>query len=421
MVKAKLYFDARRLDKNKDGQFRIIVSKNGSTAMISTGITIKPSEWKSGIIVNREDADILNKVIALKKSVTDMTLLRWSTTGELTGLSAKEIALKLEEELNPELTIKRKQREEQKRIEENSFAIFFLQYIDNINNNGTKGLYIDTYNKIMSYCQSIGRDFQTVSFNDIDKHWLESFERFCLTTQRQNTASRHLRDIRAVFNEAIDENKTLHYPFRKFKIKREETIDKSYSAEELHTLFNYICHDRGQQRAVDIFKLMFCLIGINSIDLAYAPDISRGRLNYVRAKTHKPYSIKIEPEALAIINRYKGKNGKLVNITETSPNYKTFFNRMGKTLRKVGLQRVPGKKSTGEAILPDICTGSARTSWATIAQEELDIPRDVIAAALGHHTVDVTSTYLRTDWRKKVDAANRKVIDWVLYQKKSEE
>ncbi len=166
---------------------------------------------------------------------------------------------------------------------------------------------------------------------------------------------------------------------------------------------------------------MFCLIGINSIDLAYAPDISRGRLNYVRAKTHKPYSIKIEPEALAIINRYKGKNGKLVNITETSPNYKTFFNRMGKTLRKVGLQRVPGKKSTGEAILPDICTGSARTSWATIAQEELDIPRDVIAAALGHHTVDVTSTYLRTDWRKKVDAANRKVIDWVLYQKKSEE
>ena len=84
----------------------------------------------------------------------------------------------------------------------------------------------------------------------------------------------------------------------------------------------------------------------------------------------------------------------------------------------MGLERVPGKKNVGKSILPNVCTGSARTSWATIAQEELDIPRDVIAAALGHHTVDVTSTYLRTDWKKKVDAANRKVLDWVFYGKK---
>jgi len=107
----------------------------------------------------------------------------------------------------------------------------------------------------------------------------------------------------------------------------------------------------------------------------------------------------------------------MLNIVERSPNYKTYFNRLSKTLRKVGKERVDGKKSKGEAILPDVCTGSARTSWATIAQEELDISRDVIAAALGHHTVDVTSTYLRTDWKKKVDAANRKVLDWVLYGK----
>lgn len=419
MIKAKLYFDQRRLNKNKEGQFRIVISKNRSSAMISTGITIKPEEWKDGRVIGRKDADTLNVVIEMKKSVTDTALFRWSMTGETIGLTAKEIAQKIEEELNPELGLKRKQQEEQKRIEINSISRFFALFIAHINNNGTRGLYQDTYHKLDSYCQSLNSCFNTVQFDDIDKHWLESFERFCLTTQRQNTASRHLRDIRSVFNAAIDEGITTNYPFRKYKIKKEETIDKSYSSDELRTLFNYDCYDGGQQRAVDIFKLMFCLIGINSIDLANAPEISRGRLNYVRAKTHKPYSIKIEPEALTIINRYKGKNGKLVNITEISPNYKTFFNRMGKALRKVGLQRVSGKKSTGEALLPDICTGSARTSWATIAQEELDIPRDVIAAALGHHTVDVTSTYLRTDWKKKVDAANRKVLDWVLYGKKT--
>lgn len=227
----------------------------------------------------------------------------------------------------------------------------------------------------------------------------------------------HLRNIRTVFNVAIDDNITKEYPFRKFKIKREETRDKSFTAEELRKAFNYKCYPGGQQEAVDMFKLMFCLIGINTVDMANLEEPVKGRVEYIRAKTHKFYSVKLQPEAVEIINRYKGK-AHLLDILERCPNYKTYFNRLGKTFRKVGLTRVDGKKSTGKALLPDACTGSMRTSWATIAQSELDIPRDVIAAALGHHTVDVTSTYLRTDWKKKVDAANRKVIDWVFYNKK---
>ena len=162
---------------------------------------------------------------------------------------------------------------------------------------------------------------------------------------------------------------------------------------------------------------MFCLIGINSVDLSNLRSPVKGRVEYYRAKTHKLYSIKVEPEAERIIKKYKGQKHAL-NIIERCPNYKTYFNRMGKTLRKVGKKRVSGRKSLGNAILPDICTGSARTSWATIAQAELDIPRDVIAAALGHHTIDVTTTYLRTAWEKKIDEANRRVLDWVFYEKK---
>ena len=150
-------------------------------------------------------------------------------------------------------------------------------------------------------------------------------------------------------------------------------------------LFTHPCYPGGEQEAVDLFKLMFVLIGINCGDLYYAGKVERGRLNYVRRKTHKPYSIRIEPEAEALISKYAGEKN-LINLRDRCPNYKTYFNRMVKTLRKIGKQRVEGKKSVGEAILPDICTGSARTSWATIAQEELDIPREVIAAALGHHT-----------------------------------
>ena len=55
---------------------------------------------------------------------------------------------------------------------------------------------------------------------------------------------------------------------------------------------------------------MFYLCGINSVDLFNArPDaLSNGRLEYVRAKTHKAYSVKVEPEAMEIIDRYRGKD-----------------------------------------------------------------------------------------------------------------
>jgi integrase len=63
-----------------------------------------------------------------------------------------------------------------------------------------------------------------------------------------------------------------------------------------------------------------------------------------------------------------------------------------------------------------VTTYWARHSWATIAAS-LDIPDDTIALALGHAGANsTTSIYIERD-RRKIDAANRRVIDWVLYNK----
>lgn len=419
MIKATTYLDKRKADKDGLFSLYLVLTKNGTKAMSFMGIKLSAEQWENGKVVKHPRKDFLNSFISAKMGDVNRAILELRYEGSFVNKTAKESLQILNEQLDPELAAKRMDDERKQSIEANSFARYFCKHMEGFKNAGTKGLYEDTYNKLSSFCQSEGIDFPTLSFTDINKKWLESFEQYCLTTQRQNTASRHLRDIRAVFNAAIEEEITSCYPFRKFKIQKEETIDKSYTADELRELFEYQCYSKAEQEAVDMFKLMFCLIGINSIDLANADDSRNGRLNYIRAKTHKPYSIKLEPEALYLIYIYKGEKGKLVNILDRCQNYKTYFNRMGKTLRKVGLTHQKGKKNTGRALLPDICVGSARTSWATIAQEELDIPREVIAAALGHHTVDVTSTYLRTDWKNKVDKANRKVLDWVLYKKKA--
>ena len=57
----------------------------------------------------------------------------------------------------------------------------------------------------------------------------------------------------------------------------------------------------------------------------------------------------------------------------------------------------------------------ARHTWATFAYD-LDISDDTISRALGHSQTtgaNVTKVYIRTN-TKKVDAANRAVIDYVL-------
>ena len=415
--KSHLYCDFRRPDKEGRGCVRIVISRHGKRAMISLGIYLHPNQWKNNEVINHPDKNKLNMLIQFQKVNVDQALLQLNINGELSGKMPKDIIPLINECLHPEIKEERIHREAKEALQKRSFVNHFNSYFEKIPNRGTKGLYTSTLKIINLFCTEKHYSLETTSFDDINKSWLESFESYCLQTERQNTVAIHLRNIRAVFNAAIDEGITTNYPFRRFKIKTEESRDKSYTAKELRALFSYKCYPGGEQEAVEIFMLMFCLIGINSVDLSNLRSPVKGRVEYYRAKTHKLYSIKVEPEAERIIKKYKGQKHAL-NIIERCPNYKTYFNRMGKSLRKVGKKRVCGHKSLGDAILPDICTGSARTSWATIAQSELDIPRDVIAAALGHHTIDVTTTYLRTAWEKKIDEANRKVLDWVFYGKK---
>ncbi len=101
-----------------------------------------------------------------------------------------------------------------------------------------------------------------------------------------NARSVHLRNIRTVFNDAINKGDVPQslYPFRRFKIKNEETPKRSLSVQELITLRDYPC-EQHQERYRDVFMLIFYLIGINVKDLMGLTEIRNGRISYRRAKT----------------------------------------------------------------------------------------------------------------------------------------
>ena len=161
------------------------------------------------------------------------------------------------------------------------------------------------------------------------------------------------------------------------------------------------------------------LCGINTVDLHALKSITKdGRIEYKRAKTGRLYSIKVEPEALEIIEKYQGNNG-LLCIADRWSDSRNFRHQLNKALQRIGEveRRGRGGKKIRTAEFEGVSSYWARHSWATIAYE-IGIPKDIIAQALGHSDGhDVTNIYIREDVRK-VDEANRRVLDWVLYSKR---
>lgn len=251
-------------------------------------------------------------------------------------------------------------------------------------------------------------------FEDITYDWLVGFDAFLAETSRsKNYRNILLRNIRAVFNSAINNELTTFYPFRRFKIRPVATPKRSLSVERMRELFNYPVEDYAV-RHLDIFKLIFFLCGINLIDLCNLTSIIEGRVEYYRAKTGRLYSIKVEPEALEIIEKYRGKKF-LIDILDTYSDHHYFMKRINTALQRIGSVKRKGRG--GKKIIvpefPALTTYWARHTWATIAAS-IDIPKETIAAALGHGGNTITDIYIDFD-KRKIDDANRKVLDWVLY------
>jgi integrase len=294
---------------------------------------------------------------------------------------------------------------------EGTFVKHFKKFIDGKTNKGTKGVYKHTLDKIRAFDPDIDKK----SFEDVTLQWLTDFEAFCARTASKNARNIHLRNIRAVFNNAIDYEITTAYPFRRFKIRPEATRKRSLTVEELRKLINMEVEEY-QQFYKDMFLLSFCLIGCNAVDMYGLSEItSDNRIEYTRAKTHRKYSIKVEPEALDIINKYRGK-ANLLCITDRWSDHRNFVHQLNKALKNMGqLERVGrGGKKIRTPAFPELSSYWCRHTWATIAYNECGISEDIIAQALGHASSHTTTSIYINRNAKLVDDANRKVLDYVF-------
>lgn len=365
--------------------------------LISTEFDATLGTWE-GTEYNKREQNYKAKNVALRNLINKVegVLIRLKDEGKISRMSDKQLKDGLKQFLS--------NKPEKCR----NFIYYLDEFVAMKSNPGTRTVYTTTRNKILAFDPSC-------TFDTMDEGWLKHFEKWMVDTgMKTNAYAIHLRNIRAVFNYAIDREYTTLYPFRKFNIKKEDTRKRSLTVEQLRTLRDYPCEEY-QRVYRDMFMLMFYLIGINAVDLFLAKpaDVVNGRIEYRRAKTGKLYSILIQPEAMEIIDRYRGKE-YLLNIMDDFKDYKNFLHRMGIALKQIGeTERVGrGGKKIRTPLFPDLSSYWSRHTWATLAAS-LDVPKETISEALGHSIgSEVTSIYINFDSRK-VDEANRKVIDYL--------
>ena len=388
MITTRLYLDTRRVAPEKPAQLKIALTYKSKVAYIYTGLKIHRSEWNSQ--QQRPVSSALRRQVESLKVRVDTIIYDQTSRGRFDGLGIGAIRDIIAGCLNPADTAPAK----------------FLDILyETLQRPGIKPRTREIYEATAERIRSFSKDAACITFADITVGWLDRFDAFLArTSPKRNARNIHLRNIRAVFNYARKREITTLYPFLNYDIRPEQTVKRAMSAEQIRTLANADLQP-WQCKYRDFFMISFLLIGMNTEDLLHAEGVYNGRLEYRRAKTHRPYSIEVLPECARILEKYAG-DGRLLDILE---HYSCTHHWTSKVDREL-------KTIADNLGLPKISMYWARHSWATIAAE-LDIPKDTIAAALGHSGNTVTDIYINFD-RSKIDRANRQVADYVLYGKK---
>ncbi len=280
---------------------------------------------------------------------------------------------------------------------------------------GNWNMYKYTLSRLIQY---VGHE--DFLFNDITVRFLDGFDRWMIAQGVGDRGRKnYLATIRATINEAKyrynDEDRGLIRipgdPFSRFRMPRPGLPpEKALTVTQMKELIAYVPKDKYEQLAKDVFMLSFFLVGMNTVDLYNCSDFKNGRITYRRTKTfrrrqdHAEISIRLEPEAEALYNKYRCEDGSHVfNFHKLYKDYRGFNHQVNKFLKRIG-----------EALeFENFTFYSARHTWSSILVNECHEAESEAAFCLNHVSAHkVTSGYIRKDY-SRIDRANRMVIDTV--------
>ena len=284
-------------------------------------------------------------------------------------------------------------------------------------NFGTAHVYRSSLNAIIAY-----RGKSDFFFSEVTSEWLKGFEvhlrnRGC----SWNTVSTYMRTFRAVYNRAVNLRKASYVPylFRFVYTGTRADHKRALADDDMKKVFVNLSRKAGVslpvRQAQELFILMFLLRGMPFVDLAYLrkSDLRDNVITYRRRKTGHPLSVTLTPEAMILIKKYMNRDSSspyLFSFLKSREGTKEAYREYQLALRSFN-QRL---MLLGELLgLGDkLSSYTARHTWATTAYY-CEIHPGIISEAMGHSSITVTETYLKPFQNKKIDEANKQVLDFV--------
>ena len=405
MAKVSLYLDMRAVKAGQPGPLKIKYHHRGTTIMLPTTIKLTPEQWMKDTIINHPKAKHWNSMLRLRMVDITSTILELEVTGKLSGMTPADLKKRLMSTIGHSSQ------------NDNAFLPVYMEYVGKIENAGTIGIWNNTLNRIKAFCADKGYDIEDLTFDKMTVEWMESFDAFLSkTAPKANARAINHRNIRTVFNYARKRKKmNIPYPYDDYKIKHQETAHIDLSIEQTRELATYPLSEDHIVKYRDIFLLMIYLRGINAADLfsAKKTQIIDGRLEYYRKKTGAFCSVKLEPEAQAIINRYAGTT-HILDIAEKWSDPQNYLRKMDKGLKKIGPVTIEKRgKKTYHGLFQRISSNSARHTWGSLLFD-LGYTLDTASDGLTHkHGSRTTNIYVHKRQQKVVDKANRELIDYI--------
>lgn len=363
-IKYRLVYNRKKqLNKQGTALVQVEASLNQRKVYFKTNIYLKPEHWdrRTSQVCDHPQSNDLNAMLfEYVLHLQGIELALWKR-GVPATLSLLKDAMKKNRPVNV------------------TFPVFAKEYVQHSDRReSTKENLYTTITVLQEFRPGL-------DFKDITYTFLKDFEVYLREKGNGvNTVAKHLRQLRTLVNEAINQG-YIHadaYPFRKFKIKQERGRHEFLTPDELKKLENLEVNDRKLRHVLDAF-LFCCYVGLRYSDFCQLTPANFIRVNgkkWLHFKSIKtgielrlPLHLLFEGKALAILDRY--------NIAEFASLGSN--SEVNKALSVIaGMARI--KKH--------VTYHTARHTCATLLIHQ-GVPITTVQKLLGHTSVKTTEIY----------------------------
>ena len=245
--------------------------------------------------------------------------------------------------------------------------------------------------------------------NEVSIKFLHDYEKWMISRGRSlTTVGIYLRNLRAIFNLAIEENQISDVisPFgkKKYQIPAPKNVKKALSIDEIKRLYQYKTEPGSlEQKYRDLWFFSYLCNGMNMKDICLLQhkNIQDNHIYFYRRKTinsvrdSEPIDVTLIAEAQAILQRWGTSENSPEDFVFPFVTHDMNPQKVDATIKQVTkmtnkyIRRIAGKVGIDKPI----STYWARHSFATILMRA-NVGTEFISKQLGHTSLKTTANYL---------------------------